>query len=456
MNPFDSPARTKRPKDQQSSPGPQAKRPRDCPCPDPPDCTGPQHIAAQLHEHGAVVVPIAAPPLQKEWRAMLQEELANQPEVNPGANGKGKLRSGSGFGAVNDPSIVHGPVARTIRSKVSEKMMPVFKRLAEQLNNNDNSGGGGTRYLQQLLDRWGMRHCSQQVMPDSMHRDAHPHPVYHNDNGEQEVDSSGIGYGGWVQIEGSSEFSYWQGSHRDKMAPDGHGGFLKLSAAEIAAYKAGGTHRVLTVPSGCLVLFDSTVAHEVRRGKKKKPGSEAWNVRMYVGHRLSTVPVPLFDKDALITNKQMRQSTAQMDAMLSFHGEDDPEDGPTAKNVAAFNRHQKKHARKNRHMLNAHGRALVSPGIKACCDTFAPPPTPAGQVVGPITAFAYSMHKQKKYAWLRERYKPGLFGLQAWPKEPVDFAQIALPDPAGVARLVKVQPYTKKELAVHLPQKITP
>jgi hypothetical protein len=144
------------------------------------------------------------------------------------------------------------------------------------------------RNLEALFDRLSIRRMGTTIGAESWHRDV----------GQKEPGD--IIYGGWVNLDPPGtppqQFSCVPG---DVLPPDvdplGFAKFAKEDYPQLnQAFKASGGP--ISIPPGHVILFDQTIAHKITGAKAKRT-----SMRLYMGWRITTSTIPLYDKAAIIT-----------------------------------------------------------------------------------------------------------------------------------------------------------
>ena len=223
----------------------------------------------------------------------------------------------------------------------------------------------------------------------------------------------------------------------------------------------------IAVPKFSVVLFHAHIVHKVAGSKRKAP-----LIRLFVGHRLTTHAEPLFKSASAILKKSLSRPaptpTAASSAAAGTVATGATGAGAGSTTAAAAGADSSTGTKaatsagkglKRKRSTAAKAPAVVegveSPSLKDVFKKFRGPPLPSGQQFPIISAFAYGMHKAKKYAWLSERYKPDLFGLDSWPSEPLPWSKIGYMNPQAASALLEgvavVPVYTKDEKRLHEP-----
>lgn len=347
-----------------------------------------------------------------------------------------KAFSSSGFGALNEPSSFHNKPARDLRRCVYTAVTPVMKAWlkAEGLSTSAYN-------YEQLIDRLLVRQPDQQPMLESAHRDestnARPGDVI---------------FGGWLALSDGDGFTFSPKSHRNEdgdLLAAGGKGFAKLGKGDAKQY----VMKKIAVPKFSVILFHAHIVHKVAGSKRKVP-----LIRLFVGHRLTTHAEPLFNNASPI----LRKGLSRPPALTSTAGDaaGTVATGATTAGGAASSADGTKARRGLKRKRGEKQAAAVvegmeSPSLSAVFKKFRGPPLPSGQQFPIISAFAYAMHKAKKYAWMANRYKPGLFGLVSWPPKPLPWSKIGFMNPDAASALLEGDPnvplYTETEKAIHRP-----
>ncbi len=190
-----------------------------------------------------------------------------------------------GFGATGLPSNTHHPATRAIRAEVYDRLLPGFITFAAAFPD--------AMCLEALFDRFSIRRKGSSTSPESWHRDVGPKAP------------GDIIYGGWVNLDppgtAPQMFSCLPGNTLPAGLADPQG-FAKFKKEEFAGLnaalkQAGGP---LAVPPGHLIIFDQSIAHKIT-GKT----AECTSYRLYCGWRLTQSTLPLYDKDAIITEQSV-------------------------------------------------------------------------------------------------------------------------------------------------------
>lgn len=371
-------------------------------------------LAAALYTDGVVVIPVGPP---AEMVGALFEYLRNIPETTTASQPVADtIFSGSGFGALNEPSTFHCKPVRDLRARVAAAVRPVLQayvRRRELDPGADTHDSARAVRFEVLMDRLCVRHPTQLPMKESTHRD-------------ESIDAlpDDTIFGGWLALAEPGQppaprdgdaFTAAKGSHRDATGaflPAGGDGFTPMGKAEAAALQL----TRVPVPPGSVVLFHQNLGHAITARRRKTP-----LCRLFVGHRLTKSTVPLHATAApIVSRTQARPTRSQR--------------------------------MKKPRLVAGH----TSPALATVLATMAGPAIPSGQQPAIISAFAWNMGKKRKYPWLKARYPPQLFKLPAWPEQPPPWSTVAYMDPAAAAARLRGRPdfppYTTAEKTLCTPQ----
>lgn len=281
--------------------------------------------ARALNKYGVVVVPVyATSEARQRWEDRVWAALDEMPEYK--VKGKTAHRVLGGFGAYGNPSSFHHPTIQTLRQRVKKNIsMPLFRALAHELKMDSQ-----TR-LEMLFDRVCVRYKKfKGIGGENWHRDIYDGPKYDlrelpkTLNGGRDLDDI---FGGWLNL--SDQPTYFMGlvqSHRGtaaQRAQEKGGGFERLSNAEIRAQQVeerlekqgkfgnpeGAARRrigaatvtpegFIEVPPGHMVIFYQRLLHAVKGG----PGPEQPQLRLFIGHRLTSEENSLFPLREIVNN----------------------------------------------------------------------------------------------------------------------------------------------------------
>jgi hypothetical protein len=136
------------------------------------------------------------------------------------------------------------------------------------------------------MDRIMLRPSYKSPTKEPPHRDASPEKVAGSSN-----------FGGWLNVDLKSQFFRCApGTHT--LLHDGRAasGFRKLAPDEVAALAK--LMETVEVPSGAIIVFHNSLAHEVR------PSVDVAVRRLFLGWRLTPGTLPLFDDTAAVLANQ--------------------------------------------------------------------------------------------------------------------------------------------------------
>jgi len=272
--------------------------------------------AHSLHRYGFAVVPVFdSDETRRKWAGRVWAALDDMPEFR--VKGRKAHRVLGGFGAYGNPSSFHHPTLQQLRAKLKKNVsMPLFRALMQYAAYGDNAR------CEMLFDRVCVRaKAFGDVSKESWHRDVHDGPKYGHRalprtlDGGRHLDDI---FGGWLNLsDGPTSFRGIAGSHRGADAVEAQrrgGGFAALSKAEIEAQHV--EHRLalqangrigtadtdadghIVVPPGHLLVFYQRLLHAVAGGKQP----EEPQLRLFVGHRITTETVPLFPLERVLAN----------------------------------------------------------------------------------------------------------------------------------------------------------
>ena len=219
----------------------------------------------------------------------------------------------------------------------------------------------------------------------------------------------------------------------------GGAGFTKIFKADIPKYPM----RTVPVPKGHFIMFFSKIVHAVLRAKRKDV-----LLRLFVGHRLTQSIFPLHHEESPILKKNFTRPAHQ--ELPTAVPSPPPGSLPPAKKVGGKSRARKTKTRGLKMMKD-----VKSPSIMDSLKKFQSVTLPSGQLFPLVSRFAMCMAKAKKYAWVKKNYMPELFGLEAWPDEPVAWERVAYMDPKKTEACLRdagITDYTSAELKQHTPQ----
>jgi hypothetical protein len=172
---------------------------------------------------------------------------------------------GGGFSALGNASSFHSTAVRDMRQFIYRKVEPFFQEIARIL--------GGNWYWHELLDRLQIKPAGAVGSSESWHRDNMPGAL-----------SEDISFGGWFCFDkrgGAQHFICAQGTH---FLGNANGkGFEKVDRKNIKDLEIR-KHKY-TVPVGSIIIFDSTIYHQVCPKKFKKV-----QLRLFTGFRMSKSP----------------------------------------------------------------------------------------------------------------------------------------------------------------------
>jgi hypothetical protein len=261
-------------------------------------------------------------------------------------------------------------------------------------------------------------------------------------------------FGGWLALSGGDSFVFSPGSHRNNeggLLPANGIGFAKLAKEEVKRFPM----QRIAVPKFAVVLFHANIVHKVAASKRNTP-----LIRLFVGHRLTTHKEPLYLSDSPVLKKTLSRPPPPVNiATATDAGAVETAPSlPTATATAAAVVSKKRKRVPAASKPPAVVEGLTSPSFRDVFKRFRGPPLPSGQQFPIISSFAYGMHKVMKYEWLSGRYKPELFGLDAWPTTPLPWNKIGYMVPDAATKLLEasalVPKYTKQEKAMHVPHPI--
>ena len=242
-------------------------------------------LAAKLHRDGYVIVQGVCPNLRGDLEAAFQAfpEFKHHPSFAEMAGNRVYVCGGTSF--CSSPSVFHNEAAQRFRSSSAAHMMPIMTRFLPLLGNPDLK-------LARYLDRIQARPAGVSATSENWHRDAPP------------LHAAGEFWTGGFQNcnETPMKFCAIKGSHIFDSPSEGFAGIPKeehpaLNARLLAQANQEDTDEKgnIVVPPGHLIIFISTLAHQVY-GKAEKEAS----VKIFLGFRITP-----YDGSGVYVNKEV-------------------------------------------------------------------------------------------------------------------------------------------------------
>ena len=247
-------------------------------------------LAAKLAKEGYCVVEGVYPTL----RAELEQSFMKMPEFkeHPKFNELDKNRPNKKYGCggtsfLGNPSIFHNYTSQEFRTRSAAHLMPILTRYVPLLGNPKLK-------LARYLDRIQVRPFNSIPSAEKWHRDAPP---------ESRVDEFWLG--GFQNCDKTNQkFSAIKGTHNDK---NSSGGFAPIDASEIPKYNRLLIDQAnqedtdedgnIIVPPGHLIVFVSTIAHQVYGSVSELPDAR---VKHFLGFRITTTDRSgVYDRDKI-------------------------------------------------------------------------------------------------------------------------------------------------------------
>lgn len=233
--------------------------------------------AGKLMHHGILV--LRDPDLmahRDQIKGKFNDAIAGMPEFNPEYAAKARLNESDirfvrgGFAALNNASAYHNPFVRRLREAMMTIVIPVASKVVA------SAPDPPAWAFEQCIDRMLYRSTGDAPTAESWHMDLPDDP------GALKSKNERFTFGGWYSVGRDQHFSCIPRSHLYSKDGVGHG-FCKLQPGECQLAKD--LAEPISVPEGCLVMFDESIVHEVLPGKPKKGVTEAIR-RVFLGWAL--------------------------------------------------------------------------------------------------------------------------------------------------------------------------
>ena len=249
------------------------------------------NMAPKLLQHGVTVVPVYDHSQLQRIRQQMIQDINTFPEYrHDGGPITNEVCTLGGFAAFGNPSQFHCTAARQIRRDIHKLAWDMI---------TDSVPGRRDDNFEQIPDRVLLRHSSQKPTKEAWHRDTSP-DAFDDD----------IVYGGWVNLDmpghGDQTFRCILGTAEQRA--NGGRGFSALKYSKNQLAKAAELLTVVQIPPGHMVLFNSTIVHEVANAGNKTI------LRQFVGFRLSR------HRDGTLVDRIMRTKPKGPKRRKADHG----------------------------------------------------------------------------------------------------------------------------------------
>ena len=256
-----------------------------------------EELAAKLMEEGYCVVEGVYPTL----RAELEEAFMQMPEFieHPRFNELDKDIPTKKYGCggtsfLGNPSVFHNYASQRFRSRSAAHLMPILTRYIPLLGNPELK-------LARYLDRIQVRPFNSEPTPEAWHRDAPP---------ESRPDEFWLG--GFQNCDKTNQkFSAIKRTHNERNS----NGFAPIHESERPHYNRLLLEQAnqedtdqegnIIVPPGHLIVFVSTLAHQVYGKTSKLPDAR---VKHFLGFRITTT-----DRSGVYDRKKIRGGPASVE-----------------------------------------------------------------------------------------------------------------------------------------------
>jgi hypothetical protein len=249
-------------------------------------------IATQLSEFGFAVIPASSSYNAKRSIDQFNKTIDGFKEFTDEHSYKDISVMG-GFAAFGNASSFHNDYVRKLRVACYKKTKPILRlylrTVCDKPENARQTRNIEKFRMEQMLNRMLQRipGKTKPVTKEAWHRDEMEAGSMADVSVAGEVGDVSIG--GWINL-GDTNQSFHCISGSQLEFRGGNSGFGPIKPAEMRRIVGDSKYKPTKVgiPPGSILLFDTTLIHEVASTPKKH-----WMYRLFVGHRLTTKKTPI-------------------------------------------------------------------------------------------------------------------------------------------------------------------